>query len=51
MREGPASVVNAALAFNVHPEMIMEAVEEHDWMYLAGDTGNLAQLFIEQDGE
>lgn len=42
-REG-ITVDEAALAFNVRPEIIRQAVETHYWMFLSGDV-------IEQDGE
>ena len=40
----PVTVDEAALTFNVAPELIRQAVEEHGWMYLRGDR-------IEHDGE
>jgi len=38
------TVDEAALTFNVRPELIRQAVEWHPWMLLAGDV-------IEHDGE
>ena len=40
----PVTVDEAALTFNVAPELIRQAVESHGWMYLCGDL-------IEHDGE
>ena len=39
-----STVGDAALAFNLRPERIREAVEGHYWIYLAGDV-------IEHEGE
>lgn len=39
-----ATVNQAALAFNVSPDLIRQAVDAHYWMYLAGDQ-------IEHEGE
>jgi len=43
-QDRPVTVNEAALAFNVRPEIIQQAVEEHPWMYLNGEH-------IEHDGE
>jgi ribosomal protein L40E len=40
----PVKVDEAALAFNVAPTLIRQAVEAHYWLYLAGDE-------IEHEGE
>ena len=40
----PTTVNEAALTFNVPPELIRQAVEDHSWMFLSGDE-------IEHDGE
>ncbi len=45
LQDGRATTVNeAALTFNVPPELIRQAVKDHFWMYLDGDV-------IEHDGE
>ena len=44
LQERSTTVNEAALAFNVRPEIIRQAVEWHAWMYLDGDT-------IEHEGE
>ena len=45
------SVAEAARAFNVPPERIVEAVEEHSWMFLSGSDFDPAARFIEHEGE
>jgi len=44
-QDRPVTVSDAALAFNVTPDLIRRAVEDHEWMYLG--SGEL----IEHDGE
>lgn len=53
MREGEAVTVgSAALAFNVTPDVILEAVNNHPFMFATGDfLGPLNKLHIEHDGE
>lgn len=51
MQEGKTSVAEAAITFMVSPERIIEAVEEHAWMFLEGDRADPAKLFIEHEGE
>lgn len=44
MQMRPVTVNEAAATFNVAPNIVTAAVENHPWMYLAGDM-------IEHDGE
>jgi hypothetical protein len=41
----PATVQEAALTFNVSPDLVRECIEDHPWMYLD------AEDHIEHDGE
>lgn len=50
-QQRPVSVADAARAFNVSPERIVEAVEEHYWMFLEGIPGDYEYLMIEHEGE
>lgn len=43
-QEESVTVDAAALAFNVRPELIRQAIDHHPWMYLSGDV-------IEHEGE
>lgn len=48
------TVAEAALAFNVAPRRIIEAVEQHYWMFIDGpvDYGtDFSKLTIEHEGE
>lgn len=46
------SVAEAAIAFNTTPAMILQAVEDHYWMYLADEAEtDPAKQFIEHEGE
>jgi len=48
------SVQQAASTFHCDPEMIIEAVEDHPWMYLWSldeEDENPAQIYIDHDGE
>lgn len=45
------SVAEAARAFNISPERIVEAVKEHYWMYLDGPPDDYEHLMIEHEGE
>lgn len=47
----PASVADAAAAFNCDPARVIEAVEEHWWTYLDGPRDDYSRLMIEHDGE
>lgn len=47
----PTSVADAARAFNIAPERIVEAVEEHYWMLLDGPADDYERLMIEHEGE
>ena len=48
----PVNVTEAAIAFNVHPLLILEAVEDHPYMLLSGGTGDLLlDATIKHDGE
>lgn len=47
----PVSVADAARAFNIAPERVVEAVEEHYWMFLEGSPGDYENLMIEHEGE
>lgn len=48
---GPRSVADAAAAFNMNPSSVIEAVEEHPWMFLTGPRDDFHQLMIEHEGE
>lgn len=45
------TVGEAALAFHLSPAAIVEAVDRHYYMFLAGDRSDLAGLVIEHEGE
>ena len=45
------TVDEAAKAFNVEPRWIVEAVEDHPWMYLSGPLDDYTKLIIGHDGE
>lgn len=51
MQERPTSVAEAAVAFNCEPLMIIEAVNDHNWMLLTGPDDDFTKLMIEHDGE
>lgn len=51
LQDRPTSVAEAALAFNVTPQRIVEAVERHYWMFLDGPADDFTQLMIEHEGE
>jgi hypothetical protein len=45
------SVADAAAAFKVAPARIVEAVEDHFWMYLEGPRDAFEKLMICHEGE
>ena len=45
------TVAEAALAFCCPPQMIVEAVNDHCWMFLEGPQDDFTKLTIEHDGE
>lgn len=45
------TVGNASLAFHLAPALIVEAVDQHPWMFLSGDRADLSAMLIEHDGE
>lgn len=47
----PSMVADAAKAFNVPGAIIIAAVEEHPWMFIAGPTDDYTKCSIEHDGE
>lgn len=52
MQGEPVSVQQAADAFKVPPRRIIQAVEEHSWMFLSGPmSDDYAHMMIEHDGE
>lgn len=51
-REGHAVTVGAAaLAFHLSPGAIVEAADQHYYLYLSGDRSDPASLVIEHEGE
>lgn len=52
-QDRPTTVGEAALAFNVTPELVRQAVEDGStWMFLGGpDDAPLTERTIEHDGE
>lgn len=51
MQSGDTSVAQAAAAFNVSPERIEQAVNEHYWMYLGRNSEADGTPIIEHEGE
>lgn len=45
------TMATAALAFNVPPARIYEAVEDHSWLFIGGDGQDPAKDIIEHEGE
>lgn len=45
------TVAEVAAAFNVPAARVHEAVEDHDWMFLAGPDDEPSKQTIEHDGE
>lgn len=45
------TVAAAAEAFAVAPQMVLEAVAAHYWMYLEGADDDFAKMRIEHEGE
>ena len=45
------TVAEAAAAFNVEPRLIIEAAEDHYWMFLTGPRDDYTKLIIEHEGE
>jgi hypothetical protein len=51
MQQRDVTVAEAANVFNITPEIVVEAVNAHPWMFLAGAEGAGPELqFIEHDG-
>lgn len=50
-RNGDQCVADAAMIFNQHPTVIVEAVGLDSYMFLSGDRDDFAKLIIEMDGE
>lgn len=51
MQDRDVTVGEAARVFNCPPAMIVEAVEEHFWMFLSGPHDVLEKRVIEHEGE
>lgn len=51
MQNAPTSVADAARVFNCPHLRVIEAVEEHPWMFLEGARDDFAFLMIEHEGE
>ncbi len=52
--QGPhhtVSVAEAAKAFNCDPQRIIQAVNDHSYMYLCGDSAKPLEQTIEHDGD
>jgi hypothetical protein len=47
----PTSVADAAVAFAVHPVMIIEAINDHAWMFITGPDDDFTKMQIEHEGE
>ena len=45
------TVAMAAKAFSVPPQMIMDAIEEHYWMFVTGPDDDFTKMRIEHEGE
>lgn len=45
------SVADVARAFNIAPERVVEAIEEHYWMDLDGSAGDHEHVIIQNEGE
>lgn len=50
-QERPTSVAETARVFNIDPSRIIEAVEFHAWMFLAGPEDDLTRRIIKLEGE
>jgi hypothetical protein len=46
-----ATVGGAALAFSVEPQMVIEAVNAHYWMFITGPDDDFTKMHIEHEGE
>ncbi|NTG86187.1 hypothetical protein G6L15_08515 [Agrobacterium rhizogenes] len=47
----PTDVASAATAFAVEPLMIIEAINDHPWMYIEGPDDDFSKMLIEHEGE
>lgn len=47
----PSTVAAAAEAFAIAPQMVLEAVAAHYWMYLEGPDDDFTKMTIEHEGE
>lgn len=45
------SVAEAAKAFNCDPLRIIEAAQDHEWLFLSGPGDDYTRLLIQHDGE
>jgi hypothetical protein len=50
-QHGGSTVAQAAMAFNISPENVIEAVDYHPWMLLTGPDDDYTKMEIEHDGE
>lgn len=50
-QQRPSSVAEVARVFNIDPIRVIEAVEQHAWMFLQGPQDDYTRRMIKLEGE